>query len=75
MHLLVEHQKEKLGQVELEGKIFPRQLAPLLHKLVCPALNSSALPIIHKMSVGSPSPPTQSMQKYNLPLILHEIPH
>lgn len=55
---------------ELEGRICPRELSSLLHKFVCPALNSSASPIIHKIMVDPLSPPTQYVQKHNLPPIL-----
>ena len=57
---------------ELEGKVCPRELSSLVHKFVCPALNSSASPTIHKIMVAPLSPLTQYVQKYNLPSILHK---
>ena len=47
---LVSREQESItgasGQ-ELEGRICPRELSSLLHKFVCPALNSSASPIFY----------------------------
>lgn len=57
---------------ELEGRVCPRELSSLVHKFVCPALNSSASPIIHKILVAPLSPLTQYVQKYNLPPICHK---
>ena len=72
---LVSRERESItgasGQ-ELEGRICPRELASLLHKFVCPALNSSASPIIHKITVDALSPLTQYVQKHNLPPVLHK---